>query len=61
MTGKALREQLAADYGIKVASTGNRYPLDPATVRDAIVRRERDAGHPDQDASGDADADHLAS
>ncbi|MEV6895665.1 cell division protein FtsK [Kribbella sp. NPDC051137] len=62
LTGKALREQLAADYGIKVASTGNRYPLDPATVRDALVRRERDAGHPDTDENGDGDeAPELAS
>ncbi|TDW65621.1 cell division protein FtsK [Kribbella pratensis] len=62
LTGKALREQLAAGYGIKVASTGNRYPLDPATVRDAIVRRDRDSGQPETDETGDGDdASDLAS
>lgn len=40
MTGKALRERLAREYGIKVPSTGNRYPLDPALVRAALDRRE---------------------
>ena len=38
LTGKALRDQLAA-LGIKVPSTGNRWPLDPLTVRDALTRR----------------------
>lgn len=39
LTGKALREVLAAEYGIKVPSTGNRWPLDPVTVRDALAAR----------------------
>lgn len=39
MTGKKLRELLAAEHGIKVPSTGNRFPVDPATVRDALARR----------------------
>ena len=38
LTGKELREQLA-ELGVKVASTGNRYPLDPAAVRRAMLRR----------------------
>lgn len=38
LTGKALREQLA-DLGVKVASTGNRWPVDPVTIRDALARR----------------------
>ncbi|MEI8411450.1 MULTISPECIES: cell division protein FtsK [unclassified Kribbella] len=58
LTGKALRELLEREHGIKVPSTGNRYPLDPVTVRDAIVRREQDAG--DTDESGE-DAGTLAS
>jgi S-DNA-T family DNA segregation ATPase FtsK/SpoIIIE len=58
LTGKALRELLEREHGIKVPSTGNRYPLDPITVRDAIVRREQDAD--DTDESGD-DAGDLAS
>jgi S-DNA-T family DNA segregation ATPase FtsK/SpoIIIE len=39
LTGKALREVLASQHGIKVPSTGNRFPLDPATVRDALAAR----------------------
>jgi len=38
LSGKALRDQLAA-LGVKVPSTGNRWPLDPLTVRDALTRR----------------------
>jgi S-DNA-T family DNA segregation ATPase FtsK/SpoIIIE len=39
LTGKALRERLARDYGIKVPSTDRRYPLDPAAVRTELARR----------------------
>ena len=38
LSGKALRDQLGA-LGIKVPSTGNRWPLDPLTVRAALARR----------------------
>lgn len=38
LTGTALREQLAA-LGIKVPSTGNRWPLDPRSIRDALTAR----------------------
>jgi len=38
LSGKALRDQLAA-LGIKVPSTGNRWPLDPVTIREALARR----------------------
>jgi S-DNA-T family DNA segregation ATPase FtsK/SpoIIIE len=54
LTGVALRELLAADHGIKVPSTGNRYPIDPVTVRNAIVRREQDS-ESGQDDAGNAD------
>jgi S-DNA-T family DNA segregation ATPase FtsK/SpoIIIE len=37
LTGKALRETLAGEYGVKVPSTGNRYPVDPVTIRDALA------------------------
>lgn len=40
LTGKALREQLADQHGIKVPSTANRWPLDPATVRAVLADRE---------------------
>ncbi|HJQ48285.1 MAG TPA: cell division protein FtsK [Amycolatopsis sp.] len=39
LTGKALRQQLATDYGIKVPATGNRYPVDPVTIREALAKR----------------------
>ena len=38
MTGKSLRDQLAT-LGVKVASTGNRWPVEPVTVREAIAQR----------------------
>lgn len=38
LTGKQLREQLA-DLGVKVASTGNRWPVDPVTVREVLAKR----------------------
>jgi len=38
LSGKALRDQLT-ELGIKVPSTGNRWPLDPVTVRAALARR----------------------
>jgi DNA segregation ATPase FtsK/SpoIIIE, S-DNA-T family len=38
MTGKQLREELAA-LGVKVASTGNRWPVDPVTVRESLAKR----------------------
>lgn len=58
LTGKALVKLLADDYGIKVPSTGNKFPLNPATVRDAVVLRQRDAGAADDSAAG---ADPIAS
>jgi S-DNA-T family DNA segregation ATPase FtsK/SpoIIIE len=39
MTGVQLRTRLEHKYGVKVASTGNRYPLDPAVIREALIRR----------------------
>jgi S-DNA-T family DNA segregation ATPase FtsK/SpoIIIE len=48
LTGKALREWLARDHGIKVASTGNRWPLDPATVREALAARSLEDGDGDE-------------
>ncbi|TDO35882.1 S-DNA-T family DNA segregation ATPase FtsK/SpoIIIE [Kribbella sp. VKM Ac-2527] len=47
MTGKSLRDELARGHGVKVPSTGNRWPVDPATIRDAIVRREQDTDEAD--------------
>jgi S-DNA-T family DNA segregation ATPase FtsK/SpoIIIE len=39
LTGKALRAVLAEEHGIKVPSTGNRFPVDPATVRESLAQR----------------------
>ncbi len=51
LTGKALRDQLMADHGIKVPSTGNRWPVDPVTIRDQITRRAAvDPDHLDDEA-----------
>lgn len=38
LTGKEL-VRLLAELGVKVPSTGNRWPLDPATVREALAQR----------------------
>jgi S-DNA-T family DNA segregation ATPase FtsK/SpoIIIE len=42
LTGVKLREVLKGEYGIKVASTGNRYPIDPCKIRACIARRPTD-------------------
>ena len=47
LTGVKLREVLERDYGIKVPSTGNRYPVDPQTIRARIA--ERAATDPEDD------------
>jgi S-DNA-T family DNA segregation ATPase FtsK/SpoIIIE len=39
LTGTELRAWLARDYGITVPSTKNKYPIDPATVRERILAR----------------------
>ena len=39
LTGKALRARLRDVYGVKVSSTGNRWPVDPAAVRPALTAR----------------------
>ena len=38
ITGVQVREQFGA-LGVKVPSTGNRYPVDPAEVRKALALR----------------------
>ncbi|MFI6026373.1 cell division protein FtsK [Amycolatopsis magusensis] len=38
LTGKALRAELA-ELGVKVPSTGNKWPVDPVTVREALAKR----------------------
>jgi S-DNA-T family DNA segregation ATPase FtsK/SpoIIIE len=41
LTGGALVDQLA-ELGVKVPSTGNRWPVDPEDVRAALVQRQGD-------------------
>jgi S-DNA-T family DNA segregation ATPase FtsK/SpoIIIE len=41
MTGKSLREELAA-LGVKVPSTGNLYPVSRDLIREALIRRQSD-------------------
>jgi S-DNA-T family DNA segregation ATPase FtsK/SpoIIIE len=43
LTGVGLRELLEREHGIKVASTGNRYPVDPAKIRQRIAWRASDS------------------
>jgi S-DNA-T family DNA segregation ATPase FtsK/SpoIIIE len=40
LTGVQLRERLAEEYGVKVPSTGNRWPVSPEAVRAAQARVE---------------------
>jgi S-DNA-T family DNA segregation ATPase FtsK/SpoIIIE len=37
LTGVGLREVLEREYGIKVPSTGNRYPVDPVAIRNRVA------------------------
>jgi S-DNA-T family DNA segregation ATPase FtsK/SpoIIIE len=39
LNGTRLREILAHEHGIKVPSTGNRFPLDPGTIRAQLAHR----------------------
>jgi S-DNA-T family DNA segregation ATPase FtsK/SpoIIIE len=39
LNGASLRTQLDKKYGVKVPSTGNRYPIDPATIREALAKQ----------------------
>jgi DNA segregation ATPase FtsK/SpoIIIE, S-DNA-T family len=43
MSGVRLRE-LLAEHGIKVPSTGRRYPVDPAAIRARIAERTHEPG-----------------
>ena len=40
LTGVTLRQILDREYGIKVPSTGNRYPIDPQAIRTKIAERD---------------------
>ena len=40
INGLEIRRYLDAEHGVKVATTGRRYPVDPGVIRDAITRRD---------------------
>ena len=44
INGLDIRRYLAAEHGVKVATTGRKYPVDPTAVRDAIARRDATYG-----------------
>jgi S-DNA-T family DNA segregation ATPase FtsK/SpoIIIE len=39
LNGTALRERLEDLYGIKVPTTGNKFPVDPSVIREALAAR----------------------
>jgi S-DNA-T family DNA segregation ATPase FtsK/SpoIIIE len=51
ITGLDLRRYLQAEHGVKVPTTGHKYPVDPAVIRDALTRR--DAARPVATAADD--------
>ena len=40
INGLQIRQYLEIEHGVKVATTGHKYPVDPGAIRDAISRRE---------------------
>jgi len=48
LTGVKLREVLEREYGIKVPSTGNRYPVDPVAIRRRVAERSAARGDDDE-------------
>jgi S-DNA-T family DNA segregation ATPase FtsK/SpoIIIE len=48
LTGVGLREVLEREYGIKVPSTGNRYPVDPMAIRRRVAERSAVRGDDDE-------------
>jgi S-DNA-T family DNA segregation ATPase FtsK/SpoIIIE len=43
-----LRQVLDGEYGIKVPSTGNRYPVDPVAIRSRVAERSAARGGDDE-------------
>lgn len=40
ITGLDLRRYLQAEHGVKVPTTGHKYPVDPAAIHNALTRRD---------------------
>jgi S-DNA-T family DNA segregation ATPase FtsK/SpoIIIE len=52
INGLQIRQYLDTEHGVKVATTGRKYPVDPAAIRDAITRRDT-TRDPASDPAGD--------
>jgi DNA segregation ATPase FtsK/SpoIIIE, S-DNA-T family len=46
INGPQIRRYLDVEHGLKVPTTGRRYPVDPAAIRESIARRDA-GGRPD--------------
>jgi len=44
LTGRDIRRYLQTEHAVKVATTGHKYPVDPAAVRDALGSRAAAGG-----------------
>lgn len=40
INGLHIRQYLETEHGVKVPTTGRRYPVDPVAIREAIARRD---------------------
>jgi DNA segregation ATPase FtsK/SpoIIIE, S-DNA-T family len=40
INGQQIRHYLETEHGVKVATTGHKYPVDPTAIRNAITRRD---------------------
>jgi DNA segregation ATPase FtsK/SpoIIIE, S-DNA-T family len=52
INGQQIRHYLHTEHGVKVATTGHKYPVDPTAIRDAITRRDT-TRDPATDPAGD--------
>jgi len=53
INGLQIRQYLETEHGVKVATTGHKYPVDPAAIRVAVIRRDA-MGDPASDEGDDA-------
>jgi S-DNA-T family DNA segregation ATPase FtsK/SpoIIIE len=44
INGLQIRHYLDTEHRVKVATTGRKYPVDPAAIRDAVARRDTARG-----------------
>ena len=59
INGLDIRRYLETAHGVKVPTTGHKYPVAPAAIREAIARRDTarvdSAEHPGRDMHGPRD------